>query len=102
MIPSCLGEGKPLSDFHLKAFAIRNEPILTRDQIAQIINLTVKYIMELSKLKNIQQYTTSFELEFRRFECQPKRNQRSIIFTPKIEEIFETVETADIDMNPSH
>ena len=58
--------------------------------------------MELSKLKHIQRYMNSFELQFRRFERQPQRDQLSNIFTPKIEEIFETLETADIEINPSH
>ena len=45
---------------------------------------------------------TSFDIEFRRFERHPKGDQLSIIFTPSIELIFETLETADIDMNPYH
>ena len=102
VIPFRLGEGEPLSDFHLRALAIRSEVVLMRDQTVQINNLTGKYIMELSKLKHLQRYTTSFELEFRRFERQPQSNHPSITFTPKTEEIFETLETADIDMNPSH
>ena len=58
--------------------------------------------MELSKLEYLQRYTTSFELDFKRFERQPQRNQLSIIFTPSIELIFETLETAEIDINPYH
>ena len=68
VIPLCLGEGEYLPYFHLKALTIRSEIVLTRYQTVQINNLTVKYIMELSKLKNVQFYMTSFELEFRRFE----------------------------------
>ena len=56
----------------------------------------------MSKLKHLQRYLTSFELDFRRFEHHPKSNQLSIIFTPSTEITFETLETADIDMNPSH
>ena len=58
--------------------------------------------MELSNLKNLERYMTSFELNFRIFELQSQSNQLFIIFTPKIELIFETLETAEIDMNPPH
>ena len=58
--------------------------------------------MELSKIKNPQHYMNLFELGFRRFELQPQSNQLSIIFNPSMELIFETLETADVDMNPSH
>ena len=42
---------------------------------------------------------TSYELDYRRFERQPQRKQLYVTFTPKIKEIFETIETADIDTN---
>ena len=58
--------------------------------------------MEMSKLKQIQRYTTSFELDFGKFEHQPQSDQLSIIFTPSIELIFKTLETAEIDLNPHH
>ena len=58
--------------------------------------------MELSNMKHIQQCMTSFEIEFGKFERQPLSDQLSNIFTPITEEIFGTIETADIDMNPSH
>ena len=58
--------------------------------------------MELSKLKNIQHYITSFEIDSRRFERQPQSDQLSIIFTPSMAVIFETLEAAYIEMNPSH
>ena len=58
--------------------------------------------MELSKFKYFQRYMTSFELDLRRFEHQPQSNQISIILIPSMEVIFETLETADIDMNTSH
>ena len=48
--------------------------------------------MDLSNMKHLQQYMTSFELEFRSFEHHPQSNQLSIIFTPKMEEIIETIE----------
>ena len=102
VIPFHLSEEETLSYFHLRTLAIRSELVLMRDKIGQINNLTVKYIMELSKLKHIQRYMNSFEIEFRRFGRQPQSDQLSIIFTPKVEEIFETLETADIDMYPSH
>ena len=58
--------------------------------------------MELSKLKHIQRYMTSFAIDFRRFEFQPKINQLSSIFNFLMEMIFETLKTADIDTNPPH
>ena len=54
--------------------------------------------MELSKLKNIQRYMTHFELYYRKFENLPQTHQISTKFTPTIEEVFETLETADTDM----
>ena len=58
--------------------------------------------MELSKFKYIQRYMNPFELYYRRFELHPQIQQLFLSFTPKMEEIFETLETADIYMNPSH
>ena len=58
--------------------------------------------MELSKLKHLQRYRTPFELDYRRFDRQKQIQQLSITFSPKIEEIFETLETADIDITSSH
>ena len=43
-----------------------------------------------------------FELVFRKFERQPQSDQLSITFNHSIELIPETMETADIDMNPSN
>ena len=45
---------------------------------------------------------TSFDIDFRRFELNPQIDQLSIIFTPSIELICETLETAEIDTNSSH
>ena len=45
---------------------------------------------------------TSFEIDFRMFERQPHSDQLSITFTLSMEYIFETLETADVDMNPPH
>ena len=45
---------------------------------------------------------TPFELDYRRFERQPQSQQLSLILTPKIEDIFEILETLDIDTNPSY
>ena len=47
MIPFRLGEGEPLTYFHLRALTIRSELELMRYQIGKIKNLTGKYIMEL-------------------------------------------------------
>ena len=56
----------------------------------------------MSNMKYLQRYMTSYELEYRRFERQPQINQLYLTFTPKMEERFETLDTADIDMNPYH
>ena len=45
---------------------------------------------------------TPFEIDYSTFGRQPKIQQLSLMFTPKIEEIFETRETSYIDINPSH
>ena len=71
-------------------------------QIGQIEKPTGKYIMELSKLKHIQIYTTPFELDYRKFEHLPQIQKISTTFTPTIEEVFETLEIKDIDMELSH
>ena len=42
LIPFRIGEGEPLSDFHLIALAIINELVLMRDQTGQVKNLTGK------------------------------------------------------------
>ena len=62
MIPFRLGKGEPISDFHLRYIAIIIELLLMRYKTVYINNLTGKYIMELSKLKYIQRYMTSFEI----------------------------------------
>ena len=38
---------------------------------------------------------TPFELYYRSFERQPQIQQISLTFTPKFEEIFETLDTVD-------
>ena len=58
--------------------------------------------MELSKLQHLQWYMTTFELDFINFESLPLRHQLSTIFHSTIEEVFETLETADVDMSTSH
>ena len=45
---------------------------------------------------------TLFELDYRRFDRHPQIQQLSLTFTPKIEAIFETLETADLEITPSH
>ena len=75
---------------------------LMEDQTGKTNNLTGKYIMELSKLKYLQIYTTPFKLNYIWFEHQPQIQQLSLTFTPTTEEISETLEKSDIDMNTSH
>ena len=82
VIPLCLGEGESRPHFHLRSLSIICELVLMRDKTVHINNLTGEYIMEMSNLKHPQYYMTSFELDFRIFELQPKNDQLSIIFTP--------------------
>ena len=65
-------------------------------------NLTGKYIMELSKLKHLQCYTTNCKLDYRKFNCKPQRHQLSTIFQSSIEEVFEALEKVDVDMSTAH
>ena len=58
--------------------------------------------MELSKLEHLKQYTTNFELDYRRFERLPQRHQLSTIFNSAIEEVFETLETSDKEISTAH
>ena len=71
-----------------------------RDKKGQINNLTGKYIMEMSKLKHIQRYMTSFEIPFKLFEWQPQIDQLKHTFIHSIELIFKHMDIVDIDMNP--
>ena len=99
VIPFCLGKLESLTEFHLISIAIKSDIILMGDKTGQINNLTGKYIMELSKLKHIQGYMTSFEVAFRKFERHPQSYQLKHTFVHSKEIIFETLETDDIDMN---
>ena len=45
---------------------------------------------------------TPFELDYRKFERIPQIHQLYTTFTPTIEGVFETLETADIDMTSPH
>ena len=102
VIPFCLGEVEVLPKFHLRSLTIRSELDLLQDQTGKINNLTRKQIMELSKLKHLQRYMPPFEIDYRSFERQPQGQQLSLTLNPEIEEIFETLETEDIDMISSH
>ena len=97
-----LGEEEPLSDIHIRDLAIISELVLMIYQTGHINNFTGKYIMELSNLKHLQCYMTSFYIGVRLLERQPQKYQLSIIFTTPMEIILETLETLYIDMNPSH
>ena len=102
VISFCHGEGENLSQFHLRALKARSVFFLLKDETGKINNLTDKYIMELSKLKYIKCYITIFEPEYRNFEQLPQRYQLSTTFHFTIEEIFGTLETANLDMSKPH
>ena len=45
---------------------------------------------------------TNFELDYGNFQCLPQIHQLSTIFHSAIEELFETLETADVDMSTAY
>ena len=97
-----LGKVKTLPQLHLRALQTRSDFFLLQDDTVQINNLTGKYIMELSKLKYLQWYITTFELDYRNFESLPQIHQLYTIFNSTIEKVFETLETSDLYMSKSH
>ena len=58
--------------------------------------------MELSKLKPLQQYPTPFEQYYRNFKHIPQRHRLSTIFNSTLKELYETLETEDVDMSTAH
>ena len=94
VISFCLGERETIPQVHLIDLQIISEIFLLQDKTGQINNLTGKYIMEPSKFKHIQRYMTTFELDYIKFELLPQRHQLSTILQYKINESFETTETA--------
>ena len=97
-----LDEGETIPKFYLRALQIKSENFLLKYKIGKINNLMGKYILELSKLKQLQQYMNTFELDYNVFERLPQINQLYNAFTYGIEEVSETLFTADIDMTTSH
>ena len=79
------GEGETLSRFYLRVLLIGSEIILLQDRTGKINNLTGKYIIQLSKWKHIQRYTTPFKIYYIFFEHLPQIQQLSITSTPTIE-----------------
>ena len=63
VIPFCLSEGEFLTAFHILYLKIKSELISIKYKTCKINNLTRKYNMELSKLKHIQRYMTSFDID---------------------------------------
>ena len=59
-----------------------------KDKKGHSNNLTGKYIMEMSKLKYIQRYMTSFDIYFRLFERLPQSDRLKHTFYHTIEHIF--------------
>ena len=58
--------------------------------------------MEISKLKHLQRHMTALKLEYRNFKVLPQIHKLSTMFHFIIEEVFENLETADVDMSTSH
>ena len=91
VIPFRLGEGEPLPYFHIRDHAIISELVFMRYQTVHINNFTGKYIIELENMKHFQCYMTSFYIGVRLLEHRPQKYQLSIIFTPSMEVILETL-----------
>ena len=58
--------------------------------------------MAPSKLKHLQRYMITFELEYRKFELNPQRHQLSTTFQLTIEEVFGTLEIEDVYTTTAH
>ena len=69
---------------------------MLNDKTRQTNILICKYIMDLLKSKYLQCHISTIELENRQFECNSQRHQLSNTFQFTIEEMFETLETADV------
>ena len=69
---------------------------MLNDKTRQTNILICKYIMDLLKFKYLQCHIATIELENRQFEYKPQRHQISNTFQFTIEEIFKTLETADL------
>ena len=102
VVSFCLGDGETLPQFHLRAPQGQSEKIMLKYETGQINNLTDKYIIELSKMKHLQCYMTTFEIEYRNSELLPQINQLSTMLHSTTEEVFETLETEDIDISTAH
>ena len=62
-----LGEGETPPQFHIISFQARIKKILFKDETGKINNIIGKYIMELLKLKHLECYIATFELNYRNF-----------------------------------
>ena len=82
--------------------SVKSENYLLNDKTRQGSNLTGKYIMEIFNCEYLQYHIATFKLEYRSFECKPQRNQLSNTFQFTIEEVFETLETADVYTKTAH
>ena len=91
-------EVETIPRFHLRTLHIRSETFLLQNEIAQINDLTSKYIRELSKFKHIQRYMTAFDLDFRMCGRLPQRHRLFTILHSTIEAIFENIEESDVDI----
>ena len=53
-------------------------------------------------MKHLQLNMNTFELNYRKYEQLPQRQQLSTIFKSTIEEVFEALETVDVCMSTAH
>ena len=58
--------------------------------------------MEISNLKHLQRYMTIFELDYRKFECDPQRHHLYTTFIFASEELFETLEIDFLGMTTAY
>ena len=58
--------------------------------------------MEISKLRHLQRYMTYFEMDYRKIERNPQQHQLYIKFEITMIQVFETLETSEIDTITSY
>ena len=97
-----IGEGGTTPKLHLGSLQDQSNFVRLKYEKVQIKNLIDKWITELSKLKQLQFYMTTFEIEYRKFEWLPQRDQLTTTFQFTTEEVFETLEKDHVEISTSH
>ena len=84
VISFCLGEGGTVLQIKLIDIQEIGEMFLLNDKTWQIKNITGKFITELTKLKHIKFYMTTFGLHHGKFQINPQIHQLSTTVQFKI------------------